>query len=892
MSLAVGTRIGPYEILAPLGAGGMGEVYRARDAKLNRDVALKILPDAFATDPNRLARFRREAQVLASLNHPNIGHIYGFEDSGATHALVLELVEGPTLADRIKPGPMGLADATPIARQIAEALEVAHEQGIIHRDLKPANIKVRADGTVKVLDFGLAKALGTDPVSAAADVMNSPTVTNQATSIGVILGTAAYMAPEQARGQPVDKRADIWAFGCVLYEMLTGHRPFDGTTVSDVLAAVLRAEIDWRRLPADTPPAVRRLLRRCLERDSKRRLRDIGDARVEMDEAGSVADRDGVLAATPRAAAAVPAWRRTRLWAVAGMVGIALIAALLAWSRLGRVPTPMPGLVELQLLPPANGAFSHSFDTVTFALSPDGTRLAFIATDAGGERCVWMRSMTSIAAKSIAGTESADSVFWSPDGRSIAFFASGTLKRLDLASGAAVPICDVQKTIGLSGTWNPKGHILYASVEGHAIYGVSTAGGTPVAEVTPDPSRGEARVVFPSFLPDGRRFLYLLRMNDGTGWLMLGERGQPARRLMPAESNTAYLDTGALVFARAGTLVGQRFDPVTARVTGEPFAIAEAVRFFLTTGVATFSASRNGTLVYQSQRDRARLAWLDRAGHELRAVGSPGDYLDMRITRSGATALLSRALPATGTFDVWSLDLARGSETRLTLNDARTEFGAVMTPDAQTIIFNAAQGGPPRMIRKQLGTGREEILLPGGEFQITQDVSPDGRILAYAERRESGAFNLWTLPLSGPPTPSVLRRSDFTEVDLRFSPDGRYFTFSSTEGRRQEVYVSSVSGGVETPVSTGGARMARWSRDGREIFYLSTDGRLMAVPVLRTTPALQLGTPVTLFTLGGKPWVSFDVSLDGTSFLALILEISAAEQPLTALLHWSETIRP
>jgi dipeptidyl aminopeptidase/acylaminoacyl peptidase len=380
-------------------------------------------------------------------------------------------------------------------------------------------------------------------------------------------------------------------------------------------------------------------------------------------------------------------------------------------------------------------------------------------------------------------------------------------------------------------------------------------------------------------------------MNDGAGWLMVGEAGQPPRRLMPAESNVAYVDPGALVFARGGTLVGQAFDRFTANVTGEPFAIAESVRFFLSTGVATFSASRSGTLVYQSQRDRARLAWLDRAGHELRAAGTPGDYLDMRITPSGRTALLSRAVPATGTFDVWSLDLERNSDTRLTLDDARTEFAAVMPPDGQTLIFSMPQEGLPRLMRKQLGTGQEEVLLPGGQFQVAEDISPDGRVLAYRERSAGSGFNLWTLALSGPSTPTLLRRSDFDESGLRFSPDGRDFTFVSTLSRRPEVYVSPLSGGHETLVSTGGALMARWGRDGREIFYLSTDRRLMAVPVVRSAKAMQLGTPVTLFALGSKPWVDFDVSLDGKTFLALIPEINADEQPLTALLHWSGTIR-
>jgi WD40 repeat protein len=528
---------------------------------------------------------------------------------------------------------------------------------------------------------------------------------------------------------------------------------------------------------------------------------------------------------------------------------------------------------------------------VSFALSPDGTRLAFIAASADGTRRVWMRQPASIAATPVAGTEAADSVFWSPDGGSIAFFANGALKRLDLRTGAAVPVCTVQKSIGFSGTWSPGGRILFASVEGDAIYAVPTAGGTPTVEVSPDPKRGETRVQFPSFLPDGTHYLYLLRMSDGSGSLMLAEPGRPSRRIMTAESNAAYLDSGDLVFARGGTLVSQPFDPATATVSGEPLALADSVRFFLTTGVASFSASRSGTVVYQSQRNRARLAWVDRAGHEIRSVGTPGDYLDMRLAPSGQTVLLSLALPATGTFDVWTLDLQRDASTRVTLNDARTEFSPVMTPDGQVLLFSAPAGGAPRIVRRTLRTGAEAPFLPGSQFQTAEDISPDGRVVAFSQRQANGAFNIWLTPLDGPPAPAPFRKSDFSESSARFSPDGRLLCFISTAGGRGEVYVAPVAGGPASLVSSGAVVMAVWSHDGREILYLSTDRRLVSVPVLRTAPVPQFGAPVTLFSWTGRPWISFDVAHDGRSLLALIPDIVADEQPFTALLHWREATR-
>ena len=436
----------------------------------------------------------------------------------------------------------------------------------------------------------------------------------------------------------------------------------------------------------------------------------------------------------------------------------------------------------------------------------------------------------------------------------------------------------------MTATWSPAGEILFASAEGDAIFTVSTSGGPASPLVTPDRSHGEARLLFPSFLPDGRRYLYLLRLLDGGAWIMLGEAGRPARRLLEAHSNVTFVDPGFLVFSREGTLVAQRVNPDDWTPVGESIAVASSVRFFLATGSASFSASRSGVIVYQSDRDRSHLAWVDRSGREMEAVGSAAEGLDVRIAPDGRTALLTRALPSTGTLDIWSLDLGRGTETRLTLDDVGTETYPVLLPGGQEVIFSTPRGNAPRLVRKNLITSQESVMVPGVRFQIADDISPDGRLLAFNERTDRGTTNLFTLPLSGAATPSALRSSPFFEFGLRFSPDGHYYSFVSNESGRPEVYLAPMSGGTKVPVSKGGASTARWSRDGGELFYLSTDRRLMVVPV-RTSPSLELGTPVPLFALDDRSWSDFDVSPDGRRFLALIPDLVADEQPLKAILN-------
>jgi Tol biopolymer transport system component len=563
--------------------------------------------------------------------------------------------------------------------------------------------------------------------------------------------------------------------------------------------------------------------------------------------------------------------------------------AAVVWVRQDRAAVAPVAPVELQLVPPADNTYFFHVEMTTFALSPDGTRLAFVARDQAGETRIWMRSLSAIDAKPIAGTERANSVFWSPDGQSIAWFAAGTLKRQALSSGIAVPLCQVNSRVGYQGTWSTNGQILFASTEGEAIHAVPSAGGTVSDIIKPDASKNERSVKFSWFLPDGRRFLYSLRLRDDTRRLMLGEAGKPPRVLVSVDSNAQFVEPGYVVFAKDGTLVAQRFDLAADEVTGPLLPIADSVGFFLSTGTASFATS-SSTLVYQPQRNRDRIAWVDRSGKELGIVGVPGLYLAVRLASGGRLALLTRALPATGTYDIWSLDLERGSETRLTFDDRATEIDPVWLRSGHTMMFSATTaGGPPQLFRKNLDTGEDEAVLPPApQFRDAYDVTPDDRMLAYGERADSGD-RLWIVPLDAQRPPTPLQASPFNAGDVRFSPDGRYYTFTSLESGHPEVYVAPVAGGGKKAVSAGGARFARWSPDGGEILYLSNDARVVSVPV-RLSATLELGKPETLFTLKGKPWIDFDVAPD-RRLLAVIREVVAEEQPLTARLHWSPEIK-
>jgi serine/threonine protein kinase len=897
----VGTTISHYRVIAKLGQGGMGEVYRARDSKLGRDVAIKVLPSAFAHDPGRMARFQREAKVLASLNHPHIATIYGLEESDGARALVMELVEGPTLADRLRSGPIAVEGAAGIARQIAEALEAAHERGIVHRDLKPANIKLTQDDTVKVLDFGLAKAM--EGETASVDLANSPTLSQVATQAGVLLGTAAYMAPEQAKGKAVDKRADIWAFGCVLYEMLTGKQVFGGETVTDTLAAVVRGEPDWTQLPGSTPLRVRVLLTRCLQKDPRQRLRDIGEARIALEE---------VLSGAPDLVSAAPATRSLGPWRLWGaVVLLALIAAGSTSLYLHQKPSPSP-VVRFEIPAPEKTTLSG-----LFALSPDGRKLAFVGIGEDGQRRVWVRSLDTLEARPLPGTEGVSyNPFWSPDSRFIGFYAQGKLKKIDIAGGPAVALCDTPFSI-LNGAWSPDHQIVFGSRNG--LYQVSASGGSPIAIAT------DGTYVLSSFLPDGHRFVgfHDTLSRGGSVEIFVGsvgmKPGEQRKKLLSDHSEVVYAPSedpgvGRLLFVRGargegalGTLMAQPFDSRRLELTGEAVPLAEQVP-----NVA-FSASATDVLVYRAGSSPWRLGqltWLDREGKVLGKVGDPDVIGNFSLSPDGKRAAFRRLDPQkTGTQNLWLYEFARGVATRFTF-DSRLDEGPVWSPDGSRIAFVSDRSGTWDVYQKAANlAGEDELLFKAtGRGVYTDGWSPDGRFLLYETEEQPYQFGL--LPLGGSAAerkPTPLTKSEFNQGDARFSPDGRWIAYASDETGKKEIYVqpfdaasamgSSSSSAGGTPVagkwmvSKDGGISPRWRRDGKELFYLSPDGTLMAVEV-DTRGVFQTGVPKPLFKAprGVEYW---DVSADGKRFLmaAPSAATTAAQSSFTVVLNWQAALK-
>ncbi|HEV3482184.1 MAG TPA: protein kinase [Candidatus Acidoferrales bacterium] len=902
MPIQPGNHLGPYEVVAAIGAGGMGEVYRARDAKLGRDVALKVLPEAFAGDAERLARFQREAKSLASLNHSNIASIYGLEDSGSTHALVMELVEGPTLADRIKSGAIPTEEALPIAKQICEGLEYAHERGIVHRDLKPSNVKVTADDVVKILDFGLAKTMQAE--TASGDAITSPTLSAMATKSGMLLGTAAYMSPEQARGKLVDRRADIWAFGCVLYEMLTGKMAFGGAAITDTLAAVLRAEPDWSQLPAGTPTRVRVLLQRCLQKDPRQRLQAIGDARISLEEVLSGAP-DPPLAGA--AGISAPFWRGGVPWAVAC---VAVLAAL-AYVHFREKPAASAEPMRFQIPLPEKTALSV---TGAFAVSPDGRLLAFAARNSDGALSLWTRSLDSLEARPLLGSESAANIFppfiWSFDSRYIAFDAGGKLKRIDVSSGATETLCDLSD-IAVGGSWNRDGVIIFGTANG-GIMRVSENGGIASALTTLDSSRSESAHVLPSFLPDGRHFVYLRASgNEEDSGLYIGSldakpEQQASKRLVATERGPAYApslddpDVGRLLFMRDRALVAQPFDARRLRLMGEPINVAEELRSYAHYGF--FSSSANNVLIYRTGGggQDSQLAWFDRQGKVLGTAGEPSDYLYPAVSPDGKRAAVSRRDLQTGKLALWLIDFAQDTSTRFTFGSFSADY-PIWSPDGSRILFSSNNGGIFDIYQKPAsGAKAEEALLKSKESKIPRSLSRDGHFLLYSADDPKTKHALWVLPLEGDKKPFPFLQTEFNEVDGHFSPDGRWVAYASDESGRYEIYVRKFSADATAPavgaagkwqVSYSGGREPRWSADGKELYYLTFDWKVMVVGVT-TDPVFQSGTPKLLFQAPQQPATTEgDYTIDGKRFLFSAPAEQTEHAPFTVVLNWQSGLK-
>ena len=885
MSLTPGTRLGPYEVTALIGAGGMGEVYRARDTRLERDVAVKVLPDVWGADPERVSRFAREARTLAALNHPHIAHIHGLEETAGLTALVMELVEGPTLADRLAGGPLPLDDVLSIARQIAEALEAAHDQGIVHRDLKPANVKVRDDGTVKLLDFGLAKALadGTDAAAGAAPTLTvlsmSPTAASPVamTAAGIILGTAPYMAPEQAKGRGVDRRADIWAFGCVLFEMLTGTRAFGGDDVSDTLAAVLRAEPEWNRLPAGTPAPVRRVLRRCLVKDPRSRLRDIGDARLELTEADETAT--STEGATRKGRGRVP------LWLVSACIGFAALAIALAIPA-GR------HLREVEVRPPAArfsvdlpGELSTAVQSP--AISPDGRFIVYRGTTRDGFALL-LYTLDAAATRVLPQTESAQGLmFWSPDSQSIAFASGGTLWQMRLDSGLRLPIARLpdERLPFLGGAWNAHGDILFAL--GNRILRIRTG-----EEPQPVPLATDSQDIdlsFPSYLPDGTHFLFRLRSNDPGrhGLWVASVTGEATRIAAVNATSPAHYRDGFVLYDRDGTALAQPFDARALAFTAAPQTLT-------TDRVTSISTSTNGRMVYReiSVALRGQFTWFDRNGRMLGSVGEIDDYPTFDLSADGRLLVVTRSDGQSS--NLWTINVETGAATRLTTGNVR-DVDPRWSPDGRRIVFGstraagrapyaiAATGGPPT------------LLMPWNRAQFALDGwSPDGARLLFHDTT-GGQAEMWSMPLSGDHVLTSVFRPLSRDVDQgQYSPDGRFIAFNTDDSGRQEVWVvPAAATGERWQVSNAGGVQPRWRPDGKELFYLSPDRELMAAPVAITDNGFSSGAPHALFktNLRSLPTTEeYTVGPGGERFLLRVPEAGALTNRVTVITDWPSLI--
>ena len=931
MSLAPGARLGSYEIVGPLGAGGMGEVYRARDTKLNRDVAIKILPDVFAHDSERVARFTREAQTLASLNHPNIAQIFGVleEDQPAhVHALVMELVEGEELSTIIarhagssatsssgwSPGAsapgMPLAEALPIARQIADALEAAHEQGIIHRDLKPANVKVRPDGTVKVLDFGLAKALDPAGASGGGEAMHSPTLTARATQLGMIIGTAAYMAPEQARGKAVDRRADIWAFGVVLYEMLTGRRAFDpsrasgspratsrgeGDSVVETLAAVLHQDIDFGALPAATPDGVRRLLRRCLEKDPRRRLSSIGDARLELDETESAG---AALAAAPSVSDRRVHRRELVAWTATVLSLLAAGAALL-WRPAAQ--TPLPRVVRATLPLPAGVSIELDGERSGMpALSPDGRRVAFGAREGAGPMHVWVLDLSSGVAKPLSGTEGGHRPFWAPDGKNIGFFTWGALSTIPAEGGAVRRLAVARDARG--GTWSPNGTILFAPYQRGSLWTVSERGGNAV-EVTTTGKELLGTHRFPQFLPDGEHFIYLDRPapygpRSGSA-VLVGRLGTtpPVARLVEFATNAVYAD-GHLLYVRDGALVAQPFDPARRELRGEPTALVGDVLYNRRFSYGVFSAGGSGILAFLSgrQSDLSQLVWRDRSGRRLGELGTPGiisGYGGLALSRDGRLAAVARVDDGTSEADIWLYDLERGGESRLVRpgDDGNPVFAA----DGGQMYFGSTSGNVGILMRRDLKGGSETQLFSetAGSYIVPLASVRDGAAMLYTAPKADGESDLLLRPTAGGGEAKVIVGTPADEVDGQVSPDGRWLAWASDESGRYEVFVAPFpdARGSRFQVSRDGGTQPRWHPKGAELFFKTPDNVLTAAPIEASSSTFSVGTPTALFRIVEFTGWTYAVAPDGERFLVRERLAERDASPITLLTDWGALVK-
>jgi len=875
----IGKTLSHYKVIEKMGQGGMGEVYRAEDTNLSREVAIKVLPEQFTQDPQRLARFEREAKLLASLNHPNIAAIYGFEEADGVRFLAMELVPGETLQERVAKGPMPVEEALEVCRQIAEGVEAAHEKGVIHRDLKPANVKVTPEGKVKILDFGLAKAF--EEETPAADISQSPTLTEEMTRAGVILGTAAYMSPEQAKGEVVDKRADIFAFGCVLYELLTGKRTFDGKTITETLGAIIHKEPEWEVLPATTPWRIQELLRRCLTKDAHDRLRDIAHVRIEIKlavEEPTTVSPTGVTGATQ-----APLWRRAIPWSITAVVIV--VAGVAIWT----LTRPQERLVlRLALALPSDQQLTGTGRHLV-ALSPDSKHLVY-----GANNQLYLHAMDQLETTSIRGTEGAREPFFSPDGQWVGFYAGGQLKKASISGGAPVTLCEASNPLGAS--WGPDDTIVFGQ-GADGIWKVSASGGTPEVLITVDSTKGEI-AHGPQFLPGGKAMLFTIR-TPGISWdqaqivvqsLETGEQSV----LINGGTDARYLPTGHLVYAQAGTLLAAPFDRGRLEVTGGSVPIVEGVMHGdLRTGATHFSFSKLGSLVYVPDPSGGvnTLVWVDREGQEERLAAEPRDYSDPRISPDGLH--LAITVNESGGDDVWIYDLERETPTRLTFDPALDHM-PVWTPNSQRVVFDSTREGAPHNLfwKAADGTGPVERLTTSPNGQGAYSFSPDGKSLVHQGAGKS-LFNLLVLSMDGESSSQPLLDSEFDERSAEISPSGRFIAFESNESGQSEIYVRTFPNVEEGKwqISRGGGVKPVWHPKEQELFY--RNGSALEGVNIKTEPTFTQGSPEVLFTGNYLTKLlnrQYDIAPDGQRFLMIKQEQTGVAQ-INVVLNWFEELK-
>ena len=890
MQLTAGSRLGPYEVTGTLGAGGMGEVYRARDTRLDRDVAIKLLPDSFAADPDRVARFEREAKTLASLNHPGIAQVHGIESvAGSSPALVMELVEGEDLSQRLARGALPLPEALAIARQLAEALETAHDRGIIHRDLKPANIKVNADGAVKLLDFGLAKAIeGSDM---EINARNSPTISLAATRAGLILGTAAYMAPEQARGQSVDRRADIWAFGVILFEMLTGRQVFAGDTISDVLASVLKNDLDWTTLPTDLPPPIMTLLQRCLQPDRKIRLRDIGEARIAID--------DYLAHPTPPATTAIVAQPKGRWWWSTAALGITAVGLLIAVVALALRPRTAETTSTRTAIAPPTGVSVNIANYPSVAIAPDGWTVALVGVDRG-DRAIFLRGPGDFDPRKLAGTEGGASPVFSPSGRSLAFHTPTQLKVMPV-DGTPVVVAPVNDPRGLA--WIDETHLVVSTQSVSGLTEFDLNGGAPRELTTPD-VKTERTHRWPHPLPGGRWVLFTVGTvsspdsYEDSDIDAIDRTNGERRKVYKGASSARYSPTGHLLLTRAGSLVAVKFDPTTLKVSGTPTGVLQGVGGDPTTGAVHADLSAAGTLAFTPSDQlggHRQLMWVDQKGLRQSVPLPPALFSDVRLSPDATRVAVLDS--SSGSADVWVYSVARGTYTRLTFTGRNAT--PVWSRDGREIYFAEIEvRGSSRILKVSADGGSEPVLVASANRPrrvYLMNISRDGTwaLVTYVAFGGSRA-NVGRLPLAVNAELQPLVETPADEFAAALSPDERYFAYESDEANRSEVYVREVgASGGRWQVSNAGGEEPSWSRDGKTLFY-RYEGRFMRVPV-EAGPPFQFGLPTQLFdgvlNLRSDTGISYDVHPKGDRFLMIQSADVASRGSVRLITHWSDQLR-